>query len=220
MRSVDCVLFDLDGTLIDSVPDIAYCIDLMRAELGLSPPGEARVRTWVGNGAERLVHRALTDTFDGVAEASLFDRGFDLFSQLYQEHTSRLSRLYDGTLGALNHLVHAGYKLGCVTNKRGRYTEPLLDALGILGHFRIVVSGDTLPQKKPDPEPLLYAAEMLGAAPERTLMVGDSLNDIQAARAADLPVYCVTYGYNHGRDIREHAPDRVLNSLAELPALL
>jgi phosphoglycolate phosphatase len=215
----DMVLLDLDGTLVDSAPDIAFCVDAMLQRMDLPSRGEDKVRRWVGNGAERLVHRALCDDAEGMADPETFARAYALFSDLYEQNTSKRSRLYPGAREGLDFLRGSNVKLGCVTNKRGRFTEPLLRALGILNDFDIVISGDTLPKKKPDPMPLLHASEMLGAKPENALMIGDSLNDIEAARAAGFQVVAVSYGYNQGRDIAAARPDAVVDSLARLPDL-
>lgn len=219
-RAPRLVLFDLDGTLVDSAPDLAFCINAMLKRLGRSLRTEAQVREWIGSGAERLVKRALAGDLQSEPEASLYDTAYALFSDLYAENTSRASRLYPGVREGLDYLLASGRRLGCITNKRARYTEPLLTALGILGDFAIVVSGDSLPGKKPDPLPLLHAARCLGVAPEEVLMVGDSVNDVLAARAAGTAVFCVRYGYNNGADIAEARPDALLGSLAELATLI
>jgi phosphoglycolate phosphatase len=217
----DMVLFDLDGTLVDSLPDIAHCVDLMLAELGLPPAGEAQVRLWVGNGAERLVKRALTRTLEGEPEdVAQFERARQLFLDFYAEHSDRHSRLYPGAREGLAYVRDLGCTVGCVTNKPEQFTERLLKTLGIFDQFQIVVSGDTLPKKKPDPYPLLYCAERYQADPARSVMVGDSVNDIQAARAAGFRILCVSYGYNHGNDIGTEGPDAVIGNLAELAAYL
>ena len=213
-------LIDLDGTLVDSVPDIAYCVDAMMAELNLPPRGEEKVRDWVGNGIERLVKRALVGQLEGEPEPGLFSRGYALFQELYATHTSARSVLYPGAREGLAYLKTTGARLGCITNKATRFTEPLLRDLAILDDFALVVCGDTLPKKKPDPLPLRYAAERFGVEARDSLFIGDSISDVQAARAADFPVVCVSYGYNHGQDITIAEPDAVIHSLAELPDLL
>ena len=219
-RKPSMLLIDVDGTMVDSVPDLAFCVDAMMDELGLPRRGEAEVRQWVGNGVERLVKRALSGTLDGEPEDSLYQTAYPIFLELYQRNTSQRSVLYPGVLEALNYLGSAGYKLGCVTNKAARFTEPLLRDLGIRDRFAIIVSGDTLPRKKPDPEPLLHAAEFFAVSPSDSLMVGDSVSDVKAARAARFQIVCLSYGYNHGMDIREASPDAVIGSLVELRELL
>jgi len=214
------ILIDLDGTLVDSVPDLTFCVDEMMQELGLPTRGEARVRTWVGNGVERLVRRALIDSIDGEPDDALFEKAYPIFLRLYAENTSARSRLYPGVREGLDYLRDAGYKLGCVTNKAEQFTLPLLDAVGIRDYFAIVISGDSLAEKKPHPLPLLHGAEFFGVEPSQALMVGDSMSDVKAARAAGFNVVCMSYGYNHGVDIRDANPDAVLDSMAELGTLL
>ena len=213
------ILIDLDGTLVDSVPDLAWCVDKTMAALGMPPRGEARVRLWVGNGIVRLVHRALTGEMDGEADAVLYERALPIFKALYAERTCVDSYLYPGVKEGLALLKDTGYALGCVTNKPAQFTEPLLEKLGISNNFTIVISGDTLPQQKPHPEPLLHAARFFGVQPEQALMVGDSVSDVKAARAAGFGIVCMSYGYNHGEDIRAAQPDAVIDSLLELPKL-
>lgn len=220
MHRPELILFDLDGTLVDSVPDLAAAIDAMMQTLGLPLRGEAQVREWVGNGMERLVRRALVGRLTGEPEETLFRQAFPLFQELYHHHNGASSRLYPGATETLEQLRIAGYPLGCITNKAHQFTLPLLHALGIESCFRIVLSGDSLPEKKPHPLPLLHAAQQLGAAPENSLMVGDSVNDVRAARAAGFRVFCVSYGYNHGRNIREAQPDAVIDTLQELLSLI
>ncbi len=216
----EMVLIDVDGTLVDSVPDLAWCVDAMMREIGLPERGEAAVRNWVGNGVQRLVERALTNDLNGTPEQALFDKAYPIFLELYAENTSKRSHLYPGVEEGLEFLSSAGYRLGCVTNKAAQFTLPLLKDLGISERFELVVSGDTLPKKKPDPMPLLYAAEQLGAQPKKSLMVGDSISDVKASRAAGFSIVCMSYGYNHGEDIRDYHPDAVIDSMAELKQLL
>lgn len=214
------VLIDVDGTLVDSVPDLAYCVDQMMLALGREPHGEARVRDWVGNGVERLCRRALVGQLDGEPSEQDFARAYPMFLELYAENTSKRSVLYPGVLEGLDYLASQGYQLGCVTNKAAQFTLPLLKDLGIHDRFGIVVSGDTLPVKKPDPQPLLHAAAHFAVSPQESLMLGDSQSDVKAARAAGFQIICMTYGYNHGEDIRQYHPDAVIDSMAELSELL
>lgn len=213
-------LIDVDGTLVDSVPDLAYCVDELMNQLGLPQRGEARVRQWVGNGVERLVRRALINNLEGEPEPSLFDRAYPMFLDLYSVHTSERSRLFPGAREGLDFLKRSGARLGCVTNKAARFTEPLLRDLGVYDEFELVISGDSLPKKKPDPLPLLHAAEHFAVKPQEALLVGDSISDVKAARAAGFAVICVSYGYNHGLDIRAANPDAVVDSIAEIADLL
>ncbi len=216
IRKPEMILIDVDGTLVDSVPDLAWCVDEMMKQLGREPWGETRVRDWVGNGVERLVRRALIGQLDGEPDEAEFEKAYPIFLDLYAENTSKRSMLYPGVKEGLDYLRAAGYPLGCVTNKAAQFTLPLLKDLGIFDYFGIVVSGDTLEQKKPHPAPLLHAAEFFKVDPERSLMVGDSISDVKAARAAGFQIVCMPYGYNHGVDIRVAEPDLVIGTLADL----
>lgn len=220
LRRPRMILIDVDGTLVDSVPDLAYCVDELMKALGRPVHGEAKVRNWVGNGVERLVRRALIGQLDGEPPDADYARAYPIFLELYAENTSKRSRLYPGIREGIDWLKSQGYLLGCVTNKAAQFTLPLLEDLGVRDDFAIVVSGDTLPVKKPDPAPLLHAAQHFGVTPAESLMVGDSVSDVKAARAAGFQIVCMSYGYNHGVDIRTAHPDAVIDSLVELRALL
>ena len=220
LRKPEMVLIDVDGTLVDSVPDLAWCVDEMMRSIGQPVHGEAEVRNWVGNGVERLVRRALVGQLEGEPDEVLFEKAYPIFLELYAENTSKRSTLYPGVDEGLAYLQQAGFKRGCVTNKAAQFTVPLLKDLGIYDNFAIVVSGDTLARKKPDPLPLLHAAEFFGVEPQNALMLGDSVSDVKAARAAGFQIVCMTYGYNHGVDIRDANPDAVIDSMAELKSLL
>ena len=220
IKKPEMVLIDVDGTLVDSVPDLAYCVDEMMKQLGLPVHGEEKVRDWVGNGVERLVRRALTGTLDGEPDDGLFNKAYPVFLELYADNTCKRTELYPGVEEGLAYLQSQDYKLGCVTNKAAQFTLPILKQLGLHDAFGIIVSGDSLPVKKPDPMPLLHAAEKLGVTPESSLMLGDSQSDVKAARAAGFQIICMSYGYNHGEDIRQYNPDLVIDSMAELKGVL
>ena len=210
------VLIDVDGTLVDSVPDLAYCVDAMMSELGMPERGEKRVRHWVGNGVERLVKRALVNQLDGEPDEALFSKALPVFEALYRDNTSKRSRLYQGVKEALDFLKTTGVRLGCVTNKARQFTLPLLQDLGVSDYFEIVICGDMVERKKPDPMPLLQAAEQLETEPRASMMLGDSMSDVNAARAAGFQIVCMSYGYNHGEDIRDYDPDALVDSMAEV----
>jgi len=220
LNKPEMILIDVDGTLVDSVPDLAYCVDEMMKQLDMPTHGEAKVREWVGNGVERLVRRALIGQLNGEPDEALFEKAYPIFIDLYAENTSKRSCLYPGVKEGLDYIKATGYKLGCVTNKAEQFTLPLLKDLGVYDYFSIVISGDTLTKKKPDPLPLLHAAEFFSVTPQQSLMIGDSTSDVKASRAAGFQIACMTYGYNHGVDIREENPDAVMDSMAELPNLL
>jgi phosphoglycolate phosphatase len=220
IKKPEMILIDVDGTLVDSVPDLAYCVDEMMKQLGMPVHGEDKVRAWVGNGVERLTCRALIGQLDGEPEEALFQQAYPIFLDLYAENTSKRSHLFPGVREGLDYMKQAGFRLGCVTNKAEQFTVPLLRDLGVLDEFEIVISGDTLPVKKPDPGPLLHAAEFFGVKPEHALMIGDSVSDVKAARAAGFQIVCMTYGYNHGDNIADANPDGLMDSMAELQYLL
>ncbi|WP_321324885.1 phosphoglycolate phosphatase [Thiomicrorhabdus sp.] len=209
------VLFDLDGTLIDSVPDLAYCVDEMMKQLGMPVRGEDAVRNWVGNGVQRLTERALINSVDGMPDQELMDKAYPIFLELYKHNTSQRSCVYEGVIEGIEWIMEQGYRVACVTNKAEAFTVPLLKDKGLYDYFEVIVSGDTCAEKKPHPMPLLYAAEKLGVAPENALMIGDSRSDVKAARAAGFHIFCMTYGYNHGEDIRDYEPDVVADSFVE-----
>lgn len=210
------IMIDVDGTLVDSVPDLAYCVDELMVIMGREKWGEAKVRHWVGNGVPKLVERSLTGELEGEVNQDDFDKAYPIFLDLYAANTSGRSCLYDGVKEGLNYLKSQGYTVGCVTNKAEQFTHPLLKDLGIFDEFEIVISGDTLEKKKPDPLPLLHAAKHFGIDPKEALMLGDSISDVKASRAAGFDIICMSYGYNHGVDIRHSNPDLVIDSMAEL----
>ncbi len=214
------VLFDLDGTLIDSVPDLAYCVDEMMKQLGMPVRGEAAVRDWVGNGVQRLTERALVGAVEGMPDQELMDKAYPIFLELYTHNNAVRSCVYDGVIEGLEWMLEQGYRIACVTNKAEAFTIPLLKDKGLHDYFEFIVSGDTCEEKKPHPMPLLHAAKLMGVAPENALMVGDSRSDVKAARAAGFHIFCMTYGYNHGEDIRDYNPDVILDSFAEFPSYI
>ena len=220
LKKPEMILIDVDGTLVDSVPDLAYCVDEMMKQLDMPAHGEEKVRDWVGNGVERLTRRALIGQLDGEPDDALFEKAYPIFLDLYAENTSKRSCLYPGVEEGIAYLKTANYKLGCVTNKASQFTIPLLKDLGVHDHFEIIICGDTLEKKKPDPMPLLHAADFFGVKPENAMMLGDSISDVKASRAAGFQIVCMSYGYNHGDDIRDANPDAVIDSMAELPNLL
>ncbi len=201
------VLIDLDGTLVDSVPDLAAAANRMLAELGRDPLPESTLRRFVGNGVTRLVERSLAGDFDGRCEPDELERAQPLFMAHYAAHLSDLSRSYPGVPEGLERLAAAGVPLGCVTNKPEGFSRRLLEDLGLLRFFGVVIGGDTLAEKKPHPAPLRHAAAGLGIELSRCVLIGDSASDIKAARAAGCVCVCVRYGYNQGMDLAELEPD-------------
>jgi len=219
LQTPEMVMLDLDGTLVDSVPDMAYSLQQTLARIGLPGHSEDKIRDWVGYGIEYLVKRAVSECLDEVPEQALVDEAFSIFLVIYSENTCNRSRCYPGVQEGMDYLKSKQIRLGCVTNKREQFTESILKKLGLFNDFGIVIGGDTLPKRKPDPLPLLHAATHFNVAAGNAMMIGDSSKDVEAGRAAGFQVVCVTYGYNFGQDIRAAGPDAVVDSLAELPAL-
>ncbi|ENY73135.1 phosphoglycolate phosphatase [Aeromonas diversa] len=216
-RPFDLVLFDLDGTLIDSVPQLALAVNRMLVECGFDEVPEALVRTWVGNGADKLVQRALQHV--GAGE-ELFATARPAFGRHYDACLLEGLEMYQGVAATLARLDAAGYRLAVVTNKPTSFVQPILDALDIGRHFALWLGGNCLPEKKPHPAPLLHACHELQVAATRTLMVGDSENDVLAAKAAGMQVVGLTYGYNYGRPIADSQPDWVFEHFSGLDTIL
>ncbi|HLW74737.1 MAG TPA: phosphoglycolate phosphatase [Gammaproteobacteria bacterium] len=217
--SIKLIAFDLDGTLVDSAPDIVRAVDVTLKELGLPAPGGDRVMEWVGDGVTRLLKRALTGEKDGEPDPRKLEQVLTVFRRAYGAALHVHSELYPGTLETLE-LLHGHLRLVCITNKSAQFTEPLLASLGIRGYFDMVVSGDTLAVLKPDPRPLLHAAEAFAVPPKHCCMVGDSRNDILAAKAAGFHAVAVSHGYHQGADLKGLGAEALLDSLVELPGWL
>jgi len=216
------VLFDLDGTLLDTAGDIALALSRAFADHGHLAPPPAAVRQMIGKGAPVLVERAVAAqglTLDPAGQAALLDGFFHHYGRL-QDLDECAAEPYPGAREALASLHAAGLPLGVVTNKYHRFATGLLRRLGLAGYLRVVVGGDTCERRKPDPMPLLHACAQLGVAPSAALMVGDSRNDVEAARAAGMPVVLVPYGYTEGQDPRLLPCDHMVDSLADLQGLI
>ncbi len=203
--------FDLDGTLVDSIPDLAAACHAMLAELGQPPRTDDDIHRFVGKGMAVLVERCLT--WDAAPEASLLEAGIAAFRRHYADINGRASTVYPGVVDGLEAFRALGLPLGVVTNKPAAFTAPLLERMGLAAYFEVVISGDTLAFKKPRPEPLLHACALLATEPGLNLHVGDSLNDIESARAAGCPVICVPYGYNEGRPVDSADCDALVSDL-------
>jgi phosphoglycolate phosphatase len=217
---VKAVMIDLDGTLLDTAGDLATAANMMLRELGKAELPPETIQSYIGKGIEKLVKRALTASMDGEPEAELFDRAMPMYERDYAKTLCVATRPYPGVLDGLRALREHGIRLACVTNKAEAFTLPLLRATSLLEFFDMVLSGDSLPRKKPDPMPLLHACKQFNIEPGEMLLIGDSLNDAQAARAAGCHIFCVPYGYNEGRDVRELDCDAVVPSLYEAAKLL
>ena len=218
--TVCAVAFDLDGTLVETLPDLHEAAIRMLAQIGRPAVPESTVRAYVGDGVDRLVKRLLTGESHGEPDAAAFEKAAENFRGHYASVLTRASRPFPGALSTLEILRSRGFKLACITNKPARFTEPLLQGLGLTACLDRVVSGDSLPRKKPDPLPLLDTARAFGIEPERLLMIGDSPVDTGAARAAGCPVFCVPYGYRGALPVQELDCDAIVPTLPDLLDLI
>ncbi|MCE2657114.1 MAG: phosphoglycolate phosphatase [Rubrivivax sp.] len=216
------LLFDLDGTLLDTAGDIAQALARALADRGLPAPAPAQVRNMIGRGAPTLVRRASEALGLGLgdeAQAQVLQGFFQHYEQL-QQAEGYAPTVYPGVLEGLTMVRAAGLRMGVVTNKQHRFAQHLLAHRGIAPLLDIIVGGDTCERRKPDPQPLLWAASQLGLPPEQMLMVGDSVNDVSAGLAAGMSVVAVPYGYNEGQDPRLLPAHGMVETMAELPSLL
>ncbi len=218
--AIKAVVIDLDGTLLHTAPDLTEAANRMLTEMQLPAIDEVLIQTYIGNGVAKMIKRVLMRDMDAEPDAQLFARALPIYEQQYAGVVSLHSRPYSGVVEGLNILKQSGFRLACITNKAEKFTIPLLKDTGLYDYFELVLSGDTLPKKKPDPLPLLYACEKFGVTPDQMLLIGDSLNDTQAARAAGSHVFCVPYGYNRGRNVTELDLDAVVDSLAHATELI
>lgn len=218
-------MFDLDGTLLDTAPQIAEAANRMLVALGKPMLPQAQISTYIGEGVQNLIKRCLTGNLHEEPDADLFARAQPLYHNFYAKNATD-SQPFPHVMTALQQLQSQGYLVACVTNKPEKFTLPLLEKAGLADFFEIVVSGDTLPKKKPDPLPLLHICQKLGALPAQAVLIGDSETDVQAAQAAGCFVVTVPYGYNQGRAIDVATVDATVQQLTEvvdlleLPALL
>jgi phosphoglycolate phosphatase len=220
MTGVRAIVFDLDGTLVDTAPDIAAAVDAMLRELDRPSVDDAQVRRWIGRGVDVLLHRVLTRERDGRADADQHARARERFLEHYAAHNGRTATLYPGVREGIDHARRLGLPMCCVTNKLQGFSEALLALTGLDRDLAFVQGGDALPKAKPDPLPLLHAAGRLGIAPGECLMIGDSSNDAHAARAAGMPVVLVGYGYSEDVPVGEIDCDAVVASIADVVAAL
>ncbi|RYX93606.1 MAG: HAD family hydrolase [Comamonadaceae bacterium] len=232
LRDIDAVIVDLDGTMVDTLGDFTVALNLMLAGLPARDTSQRRVdrstvERMVGKGSEHLVRAVLAhvsagvgseadDAGDGMRAAARFDHAFAAYQKHYDAVNGHHAKVYNGVAQGLENIMRRGLPMACLTNKPLAFARTLLQLKALDGYFRFVFGGDSFDRKKPDPLPLIKTCEALGTAPSRTLMLGDSSNDAQAARRAGCPVVLVTYGYNHGEPIRDVDADGFTDSLADL----
>lgn len=212
------VLLDLDGTLLDTVADLAAAVDAMLVELGRAPVGESAVRTYVGKGARVLVRRSLAGSLDAPIDEAVVDAAMPTFEHHYERENGSSAGLYPNAVEGLTALHDKGLLLACVTNKPQPFAEALLERTALAPFFAVTVGAVPGLARKPDPAPLLQACAQLGVEPAHAVAIGDSMNDVQAARAAGIPVIVVPYGYNEGRPASTLDADAHVNDLLQAAA--
>ncbi|MGI4843923.1 MAG: phosphoglycolate phosphatase [Janthinobacterium lividum] len=212
---IRAAIIDLDGTMLDTVPDFEAALNGMRADLGLAPITQAVIKPLVGKGSEKLVRDALLLDWDAARVDEVFDQALAGYQRHYLAINGDRSTLFEGVIEGLQAMREQGLRLVCVTNKPIAFTLPLLDQKGLAPYFERVFGGDSFAKKKPDPMPMLGACAALDLAPSQVVAIGDSSNDAESARAAGCYVLTVPYGYNHGRPIQEINSDGIVSSLLE-----
>jgi phosphoglycolate phosphatase len=232
LTQIDAVIFDLDGTLVHTLGDFQVAMHRTMADLDLPPVSDALIEHGIGKGSEHLIrsllaHQIARPEVKGVGQAcpaltvdALFGRAWQRYQHHYRVINGQFAEVYPGVLEVLQHLAGRGMPMACLTNKPLAFAQNLLNNKALTPFFGPVFGGDSFERKKPDPLPILKTCEALGSPVARTLMVGDSSNDAQAAHAAGCPVVLVTYGYNHGQPVQDTPAAAWLDNLADLPALL
>lgn len=218
--SVRLIAFDLDGTLIDSAPDLVEAVNYALTKLDKPTHSQATIQQWIGNGADVLVKRALLNNWHVGEIPDDFEIAFELFKTYYAEHDWVHSRLYEGVLETLQTLKNDGFKLACITNKTARFTNPLMETAGLAPYFDFIASGDTFAEMKPNPLPLLETAKLFNVAPENAWMIGDSINDISAGKRAGFKTIAVSYGYAGQHSMADLNADYTVNAMSEIVDLI
>ena len=218
--SARLIVFDLDGTLIDSAPDLVKAVNYALTKLDKPTHSQVTIQQWIGNGADVLVKRALLNNWHVGEIPDDFEDAFELFKTYYAEHDWVHSRLYDGVLETLQTLKNDGFKLACITNKTARFTNPLMETAGLAPYFDFIASGDTFVEMKPEPLPLLETAKLFNVVPENAWMIGDSINDISAGKRAGFKTIAVSYGYAGQHSMAELNADYTVNAILEIVDLI
>lgn len=225
MKPITTFIFDLDGTLVDSVPDLAGALNNALGDVGMPTFDEGTIRNWVGNGARVLVERGLSGNTDPNTQQfkpisnELIDHTFQRFLYHYDLNVCRASTLYPHVYDTLSALSHRGYTLALVTNKPKKFIAPIVEAFKVEPFFSLLIGGDSLTEKKPSPLPLKHVCKTLNVKANECVMVGDSKNDILAANAAGMRSIGLTYGYNYGEDIGAHNPNWVFDDFSRITSI-
>lgn len=218
--AIRAAIIDLDGTMLDTVPDFELALNGMRAEFGLAPIGQHAIKPMVGKGSEKLIRDVLALDYDAARVDACFEEAMAAYQRHYLAINGERSMLYPGVIEGLQAMREMGLRLACVTNKPIAFATPLLAQKALAPYFELVYGGDSLPKKKPDPLPLLQVCSEFDLAPPSVVAIGDSSNDAEAARAARCFVLTVPYGYNHGRPVQSIDSDGIVNSLLDAAELI
>ncbi|MDP1596109.1 MAG: phosphoglycolate phosphatase [Methylotenera sp.] len=213
--TIKAVLLDLDGTLVHTAPEISRAANSMLAKMNLPTLTAVQITTYIGDGATTLIKRCLTGRIDGAPEPALLATAQALFFEYYAQIVTE-SQPYPNALAGLISIKNAGLRTACVTNKPSSFTLPLLQKYDLLRYFDLIVSGDTLPRKKPEPDQILYVCEQFGVLVQDVAMVGDSKTDISAARSAGCRMFAVPYGYNQGQRIEVTEVDALIDNIGDV----
>ncbi len=216
------IFFDMDGTLVDSSKDLASAVNFMLKSIGRKEFEEKKIQEWVGNGALILTKRALSGSveIDKDLDEELVEKSLQLLLDYYSKHLCIKTKDYPNVKETLKELRNIGYKMAVITNKPYEFVPTILEKLGLMKYFDLILGADSLPKKKPDPMPLLYACKNFDIKPYEALMVGDSKSDILAAKSADIDVVAVNYGYNHGESLQKYEPNIIIEDFKELLEIL
>ena len=220
LKNKEVIIFDLDGTLINSIPDLTIAINKTLLHYKLPPLTIEQVTPFIGNGAKTLVHRALEKSTNQKVSTGFLNEALDFFIPFYQNNVCEETYLYSGVFDTLKYLDDKGYKLVICTNKPFPFIEPILDKLAIKSFFKKWIGESSLPEKKPQGAPLLYLADQMNSSVEKCIMIGDSKNDILAAQNANMESVGLTYGYNYNENIEDYNPTIVLESFSNLQKVL
>ena len=217
---IDAVLFDLDGTLLDTIPDLHAAACALLRDLGRREPSIEETRSYVGRGMQNLVKRLLAGSLDIDYDEPAPSDAMEIFRAHYQRENGRQASYYPGVIEGLTQLKSDGYKLAIITNKPIGFTRTLLAETKLSEFFEVVVGDDSLPQLKPNPMPLIWTCGRLNVSPDKALFIGDSVNDLKAARAAHCPIFLLPYGYNEGRDVNTLDADAIIPTVLDALPLI
>ena len=220
LNDIRVVILDLDGTMIDSVPDLDVALNGLLQELALPPVEVSAIRMFVGRGTQNLVRSTLSVHLESDEVGKTMDIAMTLFYKHYRIVNGERSTVFPGVREGLEQMKDKRLSIACVTNKPSIFTEPLLSKNGLYSYFNLIYCSDTFLVKKPDPFPMQMACRKLGCRPDQAVAIGDSVNDAQAARAAGCSLFMVPYGYNYGKPVKEMNPDAVVSSLLEAANLI